>query len=171
VEVSPGANALGGSLDRFGFRRVRLRELREDGDAVRRVFRIGADVVEQVREGGAESVAICLLFSYLDPAHERALAERLRAELGGGHVSVSHEVLPQFREYERCSTTVIDAYLSPLLGRYLTRLAAACRERGLTEPLVMRSSGGTATAEEAARAGAWSVLSGPSGDNGLSIRG
>jgi len=115
------------------------------------------------RASDAESVAVCLLFSYLDPAHERAIAERLRAELPGLHVSVSHEVLPQFREYERCSTTVIDAYLSPLLGRYLGRLAAAGAERGLPEPLVMRSSGGVAPAAEAARAGAWSVLSGPAG--------
>ena len=115
------------------------------------------------RASDAESVAVCLLFSYLDPAHERAIAERLRAELPGIHVSVSHEVLPQFREYERCSTTVIDAYLSPLLGRYLGRLATAVAERGLPEPLVMRSSGGVAPATEAARAGAWSVLSGPAG--------
>jgi N-methylhydantoinase A len=115
------------------------------------------------RQSDAESVAVCLLFSYLDPAHERAIAERLRTELAGVHVSVSHEVLPQFREYERCSTTVIDAYLSPLLGRYLERLADAGAERGLPEPLVMRSSGGVAPAGEAARAGAWSVLSGPAG--------
>ena len=62
---------------------------------------------------GAESVAICLLFSYLDPSHERRIAEHLRRELPGVHVSASHEVLPRFREYERCSTTAIDAYLSP----------------------------------------------------------
>jgi N-methylhydantoinase A len=115
------------------------------------------------RSSDAESVAVCLLFSYLDPGHERAIAERLRAALPDLHVSVSHEVLPQFREYERCSTTVIDAYLSPLLGRYLERLAAAGAERGLPEPQVMRSSGGVAPAAEAATAGAWSVLSGPAG--------
>ena len=116
-----------------------------------------------VEESGAESVAVCLLFSYLDPAHERVIAARLRDELPGVHVSPSHEVLPQFREYERCSTTVIDAYLSPLLGHYLERLGAVAAERGLPEPLVMKSSGGVAPAREAARAGAWSVLSGPAG--------
>jgi len=116
-----------------------------------------------LRKSGAESVAICLLFSYVDPAHERRLAERLRRELPGVHVSASHEVLPRFREYERCSTTAIDAYLSPLLGRYLTRLRDAATGAGLPQPLVMRSSGGVASAEEAARAGAWSVLSGPAG--------
>lgn len=122
-----------------------------------------AELVERVREGGAESVAICLLFSYLDPSHEARIATWLRQELPDVHVSASHEVLPQFREYERCSTTVIDAYLSPLLGRYLSRLAGAAGERGLPEPLVMQSSGGVAPAGEAARAGAWSVLSGPAG--------
>jgi N-methylhydantoinase A len=116
-----------------------------------------------VRESGAESVAICLLFSYLDAAHEQALAGYLRRELPGVHVSASHEVLPRFREYERCSTTTIDAYLSPLLGRYLERLGEAASGAGLPRPVVMRSSGGVASAEEAARSGAWSVLSGPAG--------
>ena len=120
-------------------------------------------LVTAVRDSEAESVAICLLFSYLEPAHERRIAERLRAELPEVHVSASHEVLAQFREYERCSTTVIDAYLSPLLGRYLGRLTEATGERGLPAPAVMMSSGGVAPAAEAARAGAWSVLSGPAG--------
>ena len=117
----------------------------------------------EIRESGAESVAICLLFSYLDPSHERLLAEHLRRELPGVHVSASHEVLPAFREFERCSTTAIDAYLSPLLGRYLGRLREAAADRGLPSPLVMRSSGGVADAGETVGAGAWSVLSGPAG--------
>jgi N-methylhydantoinase A len=116
-----------------------------------------------LRESGAESIAICLLFSYLDPSHEAAIAERLRAALPEVHVCASHEVLAQFREYERSSTTVIDAYLSPLLSRYLGRLTETAADRGLPEPLVMKSSGGVAPAAEAARSGAWSVLSGPAG--------
>jgi len=112
---------------------------------------------------GAESVAICLLFSYLDPTHERRLAAHLRARLPDLHVSASHEVLPRFREYERASTTAIDAYLSPLLARYLGRLEEATAAAGLPAPQVMLSSGGVAPAGEAARAGAWSVLSGPAG--------
>ena len=122
-----------------------------------------ARLAELLRESGAESVAICLLFSYLDPSHEQRIAEHLRRELPGLHVSASHEVLPRFREYERCSTTAIDAYLSPLLGRYLGRLGEAAAAAGLPRPLVMQSSGGVASAEEAGRAGAWSVLSGPAG--------
>jgi N-methylhydantoinase A len=120
-------------------------------------------LAELVRDSGAEAVAICLLFSYLDPSHERRIAEHLRSELPGVHVSASHEVLPRFREYERCSTTAIDAYLSPLLSHYLGRLEEAAMSAGLPAPLVMQSSGGVASAEQAARAGAWSVLSGPAG--------
>jgi N-methylhydantoinase A len=116
-----------------------------------------------IADSGAEAVAVCLLFSYLDPGHEQRIAAELRQRLPSVHVSASHEVLPRFREYERCSTTVIDAYLSPLLGRYLGLLGEAATEVGLPQPQVMRSSGGVAPAEEAARAGAWSVLSGPAG--------
>jgi N-methylhydantoinase A len=122
-----------------------------------------ARLAELLRESGAESVAICLLFSYLDPSHEQRIAAHLRRELPRLHVSASHEVLPRFREYERCSTTAIDAYLSPLLGRYLGRLGEAAASAGLPRPLVMQSSGGVASAEDAGRAGAWSVLSGPAG--------
>jgi N-methylhydantoinase A len=122
-----------------------------------------AVLVERVRASDAEAIAVCLLFAFSEPAHERRVAEALREALPSLHVSASHEVLPAFREYERFSTTVIDAYLSPLLGRYLTALTEACRGRGLPEPEVMRSSGGTAGAAEAARSGAWSVLSGPAG--------
>ena len=120
-------------------------------------------LVKAIDEEGVESVAVCLLFAFREPDHERRIATALRDALPEVHVSASHEVLPAFREYERCSTTVIDAYLSPLLGRYLTSVAEACREKSLPEPEVMRSSGGTASAAEAARSGAWSVLSGPAG--------
>src|SRR5215218_6337111 len=67
-----------------------------------------ARLAAAIEASGAEAVAVCLLFSYLDPGHERQIAEHLRRRLPGVHVSASHEVLPRFREYERCSTTVID---------------------------------------------------------------
>ena len=120
-------------------------------------------VVAEVERLEPEAVAICLLFSHRDASHEAMLADALRAELDDLHVSVSSEVLPRFREYERCATTVLDAYLSPLLGRYLARLRERCEEAGLPEPAVMQSSGGLATLAEAGRGGAWSVLSGPAG--------
>src|SRR5262249_2091020 len=75
----------------------------------------------------------------------------------------SHEVAPEFREYERASTTAADAYLGPLVARYLRALADACRDAGLPEPLVMRSSGGVATIDEAAEHAALILVSGPAG--------
>ncbi len=120
-------------------------------------------VVAELRRLEPESVAICLLFSYLDPSHEQRLADAVRAALGDLHVSASAAVLPRFREYERCATTVLDAYLSPLLGSYLQRLGRRCDELGVPAPLIMQSSGGVVDASEAAQGGAWSVLSGPAG--------
>ncbi|PWU18620.1 MAG: hydantoinase [Candidatus Rokuibacteriota bacterium] len=113
---------------------------------------IGADV---------EAVAVCLLFSFRHPGHEQAVAEELRRRLPHAHVVASHEVAPEFREYERASTTTLDAYLTPLAAAYLRALAAACRGEGLPEPLVMRSSGGVATVEEAAAHAAQILVSGP----------
>ena len=91
----------------------------------------GADeLAEQVAASGAESVAVCLLHAYRDPVHERALGVALRARLGPGvHVSLSHEVVGTFREYERAATTEVDAALSPLLAGYLRRLLQRCDER------------------------------------------
>ncbi|MBA2643398.1 MAG: hydantoinase/oxoprolinase family protein [Actinobacteria bacterium] len=109
----------------------------------------------------AESIAVCLLFSFRHPEHERAVVAELRRRHPGAHVVASHEVAPEFREYERASTTVVDAYLSPMLGRYLLALSEACRGKGMPQPLVMRSSGGLATLEEAAGHAAFALLSGP----------
>src|SRR5205085_125847 len=83
------------------------------------------------------------------PEHEQRVAAALRTALPDAHVSVSHEVASVSREYERTSTTVIDAYLSPLLARYLGRLTAAAAEAGLPEPEIMRSSGGLMSAAAA----------------------
>jgi N-methylhydantoinase A len=129
--------------------------------------RIGPDGVlgpldlESLPEIDAEAVAVCLLFAFRDPGHERAVAEELRRRLPGAHVVASHEVAPEFREYERASTTAVDAYLGPVLARYLRALAAGCAAAGLPEPLVMRSSGGVATLEEAAAHPSWALVSGP----------
>jgi N-methylhydantoinase A len=109
----------------------------------------------------AEAVAVCLLFAFRDSAHERAVVSELRRRLPGAHVVSSHEVAPEFREYERASTTVADAYLGPVVSRYLRALAAGCAVASLPEPLVMRSSGGVATLEEAAAHPVWALVSGP----------
>jgi N-methylhydantoinase A len=118
-----------------------------------------------VRErcGDVEAAAVCLLWGFRHRDHERAVAALLEEELSGVHVSTSHETAGVFREYERCATTVVDAGLSPLLRRYLERLAERAREAGLPEPEVMLSGGGVASASTAARHGSWTVLSGPAG--------
>ena len=108
-----------------------------------------------------DAIAVCLLFSFRHSEHERALANELRRRHPSAHVVASHEIAPEFREYERASTTVIDAYLGPVLGGYLRALSEECREAGLVEPLVMRSSGGVATLDEAARHASLALLSGP----------
>jgi N-methylhydantoinase A len=109
----------------------------------------------------ADAVAVCLLFSFRHPEHERAVAEEVRRRLPEAHVVASHEVAPELREYERASTTAADAYLGPVVGRYLRALAAGCREAGLPEPLVMRSSGGVGSVEEVAAHPAVALVSGP----------
>ena len=108
-----------------------------------------------------ESVAVCLLFAFRDASHERAVAAELRRRLPGARVVASHEVSPELREYERASTTAIDAYLGPAVSRYLEALAVATGGAGLPEPLVMRSSGGLATLAEAAAHPAVALVSGP----------
>jgi N-methylhydantoinase A len=112
---------------------------------------------------GAESVAVCLLHAYAHPEHERALGDALAERAPDVHVSLSHEVVGTFREYERAATTEVDAALSPLLRRYLRALAAAAGEAGLPEPAIMQSSGGLASLDLAARHAALTVLSGPAG--------
>ena len=119
------------------------------------------DQIAALRSADVESVAICLLHSYAHPDHERRVAKAVARAVPDVHVSASHELVSVFREYERTSTVVIDAYLSPLLRGYLGRLAERAAAAGLPEPEIMRSSGGLMAAAEAGRHAAWTVLSGP----------
>ncbi|WP_022660553.1 hydantoinase/oxoprolinase family protein [Paucidesulfovibrio longus] len=123
-----------------------------DDDAARRA-------AEAVRESGAESVAVCLLFSFLAPAHELRMAEILRETCPGATLSLSHRVLAEFREYERTATTTINAYVAPRMNRYLANLRAAV-PAGLR---IMQSNGGTISAATAAEEPVRTVLSGPAG--------
>jgi N-methylhydantoinase A len=132
-----------------------LRPLDEDGLA---------KVVAAVRDAGVEAVAVCLLFSFLHPEHEQRVGKALREALGEDvAVSLSSEVLPEFREYERFSTTVADAYLTPRMAAYLARLVGEAEREGLPAPLVMQSSGGVVEAGRAGGNAARCVLSGPAG--------
>ena len=114
-------------------------------------------------DGDFESAAVCLLWGFRHPGHERRVAELLAEGGSELHVSTSHETAGVFREYERCATTVVDAALSPLLRRYLERLSDRARKAGLPPPDVMLSGGGVVSAATASRHGSWTVLSGPAG--------
>ena len=120
-------------------------------------------VVAAVRAAEVEAVAVCLLFGFLHPEHERRIGDAIRTALPQVAVSLSSELLPEFREYERMATVTADAYLAPRVTAYLRRLAAKTRERGLPAPLVMQSTGGVAEIDLAATQPARLVLSGPAG--------
>lgn len=115
-------------------------------------------LVEKLKRARVESVAISLLFSFLHPEHEERIAASLSAL--GVPLSISSRILPEYREYERTSTVVINAYLQPLMGRYLGRLRI--HDSGLNLR-VMQSSGGSISAEVAAEEPVRTILSGPSG--------
>jgi N-methylhydantoinase A len=119
--------------------------------------------VAACRDAEVEAVAVCLLFGFLHPEHEREVGAALRGALPGVHVSLSCEVLPELREYERCATTVCDGYLTPRLAAYLRSLAGEVQALGLPAPLVMQSSGGAVEIEAAAAHAAGCILSGPAG--------
>ena len=118
-------------------------------------------VVESVRARSPEAVAVGLLFSFAFPEHERRLAEALRRALPDVPISASIDVLPEIREYERISTTVIDAALGPTLRSYLTRFAARATSAGTPRPAIMQSSGGLIGLHAAAEHPAWIALGGP----------
>ncbi|MGA2009081.1 MAG: hydantoinase/oxoprolinase family protein [Solirubrobacteraceae bacterium] len=125
--------------------------------------RDAAELARAVARARPEAVAVALLHAYRHPEHERAIGAALARELPGVHVSLSHEVVGTFREFERAATTEVDAALSPLLAGYLRRLAARCERAGVPEPSIMQSSGGLIDLEAAAGHAAWTVLSGPAG--------
>ncbi|MBO0847863.1 MAG: hydantoinase/oxoprolinase family protein [Pseudonocardia sp.] len=117
----------------------------------------------ELRRAGVEAVGVCLLYSYLFPEHERTIREVLAAELPDAFVSISSEVLPEFREYERLSTVVTNAYVGPMMARYLARLRGNLAELGIRrEPHITQSNGGVISFETAERYPVRTVLSGPS---------
>ena len=120
-----------------------------------------AAALDTVCAAGAESVAVAFLFSFLRPEHEQMAAAAARAR--GLFVSASHEVLPEYREYERTSTTAVNAYVSPLMARYLARLEEGVREHGVERLRVMQSDGGSIGAALAGELAVRTVLSGPAG--------
>ncbi|RLM63593.1 hydantoinase/oxoprolinase family protein [Halorubrum sp. Atlit-8R] len=117
-------------------------------------------LVADLRDADVESVAVCLLHAYAHPENEDRLAEALRDALDAP-VSASNEVLPEFREYERTSTTVVDAYVRPAIDGYVGRLTERARDLGLPQPRIMQANGGVTDAETVRRNAVTTVLSGP----------
>jgi N-methylhydantoinase A len=116
----------------------------------------------EVKNSGAQSVAVCFLFSFLNSEHERRMGEALRAALPGVDLSLSCEVQPEFREYERLSTTVLNAFLQPVAGRYMTRLGAAVDHHAPGARIgICQSSGGLMSIGRAGEMPIRTALSGP----------
>jgi len=114
-------------------------------------------VAKTVAASGAESVAVCLLHSYANPEHERAIGAALE---GSGFISISYDVLPEFREYERTSTTAVNAYVGPVMSTYLGKLAERLDPGAVR---IMASNGGVVSLDAASRLAVQTILSGPAG--------
>src|SRR5204862_5985766 len=124
------------------------------------------NLLSRVREQGPQSIAISLLFCFANPANEQAVAKIL-GQLGLP-LSISHQILPEFREYERTSTVVINAYLQPVMQKYLEKLAQRVQRlpgsrAGKSSIFVMQSSGGITTLTSAVSQPVRTILSGPAG--------
>ena len=119
------------------------------------------ELIENLKREGVEAVAVCFLFSFLNPRHEELVGKLIREKLKGVHVSVSSEILPEFREFERASTTVVNAYVAPKMASYIQTL-----KEGLSPEdrlVIMQSSGGVISADTVIREPVRTVLSGPAG--------
>src|SRR4029453_14624377 len=113
---------------------------------------------------GVEALAVCLLFSYLNPSHEQRIAELIRARFPDMYLSLSHEILPQIKEFDRLSTAVVNAYVGAGFGEYLRHLKERlARLAPLREVLIMQSNGGVAPLDDARRLAVQAILSGPAG--------
>jgi N-methylhydantoinase A len=121
--------------------------------------------IRSLKKKGVESVAVCLLFSFLNPAHELKVKALFAEEFPEARLSLSYEVLPQIREFYRLSTTVINAYIQPVMANYLSRLESRMRELDVTTPklYIMQSNGGVSTFKGSAEKPVATVLSGPAG--------
>ncbi len=116
----------------------------------------------ELRDEGVEAVAVCFLFSYLNPEHERRAAEIVRDEMPDAFITTSADIVPQFREFERFTTACMSAFVGPRTGLYLERLGAALSREGVRSDLhVMMSSGGLASVQSAAERPVTLLLSGP----------
>ena len=120
--------------------------------------------LDSLHKDGIEALAVCFLFSYLNPAHEETVAQKASARFPGMYTSLSHQVLPQIKEFDRLSTTVVNSYVGPVFGKYLTylkeKLASFNKQQDI---LIMQSNGGVAPIEDSSRQAVRAILSGPAG--------
>jgi N-methylhydantoinase A len=142
--------------ERIGARGQVVRELDEEGIAA---------AIALFEAEGVEAVAVCFLFSFMNPTHERRVRDALRAAHPEWWLSVSSDLLPQIREYSRLSTTVISAYVSPVLGRYVNELERQLDQRGVApgRRFTMQSNGGSTPFAATSRQAVGTILSGPAG--------
>ncbi len=121
-------------------------------------------IARQARADGCQAIAVCFLHSYANTAHEQSAAEALRHELPGAYVSASHEIMREYREYERISTTVVNAYIGPTVSGYVGRLEAGLQEHGFVGELsIMQSNGGVMSPAVAFKRPVMMMESGPVG--------
>jgi len=147
-------------------RRLGVRErMRFDGTVAMPLGAASLDAaIRRLETTGVDSVAVCYLHSYRNPRHEIETGRAVARRLPRAYVSLSSEVLPQIKEYERVWTTVVNAYVGPVLGRYLGNLGSRLRKAGYQgDVLIMQSHGGVATIADSVRLAAGAVLSGPAG--------
>ena len=146
--------------------RVGVAERVDAGGKVRRELDIDGlrRQVEYLKSEGVDSVAICFLFSFLNPEHEAEAERVVREMLPAAYVSASHVILPQIKEFDRLSTTSLNAYVGPSLSSYLERLETRISQVGGSAPLfVIQSNGGIATVKDSSEQAVRSILSGPAG--------
>lgn len=119
-------------------------------------------ISKQIKELGIKVVAVCLLHSYANPIHEKKIRDILIEEIPDIKVTISSEVLPEYKEYERMSTTVINAYVMPIVEKYLQQLQISIKMLGITSDIhIMQSNGGVMTSETARQKSVHTILSGP----------
>ncbi|RTZ68382.1 MAG: hydantoinase/oxoprolinase family protein [Aquificaceae bacterium] len=119
------------------------------------------ELIENLKKERVEAVAVCFLFSFLNPQHEKLVGKLIREKLKGVYVSVSSEILPEFREFERASTTVVNAYVAPKMAKYVTTLKESLSPQDRL--VIMQSSGGVISADTVIKEPVRTVLSGPAG--------
>jgi N-methylhydantoinase A/oxoprolinase/acetone carboxylase beta subunit len=142
---------------------VRERIIAPDGEVLTPLDEDGVrEAVRKLKKAGVEAVAVCFMFSFLNPAHEKRAKEIVEEEWPQVYLSVSHEVIPQYREYERFSTTCLNAYVGPKTARYVTNLDRSMKEQRFRSELhLMQANGGVATAQGAAERPVTLLMSGP----------